>query len=251
MQKTLVTFLLDRTGSMERIKNDTIGGFNAYLEGLTEGAAADDTEFTFVQFDSVSIDKVCVSKPVKEVDKLTDATYSPRAWTPLIDASYKTIKAVETAVAGSDKKVVITIQTDGEENASTEHSWQDLNDLIKEKTKLGWQFNFLGVGIDAYNQGAKMGIATANTMSATLDPQQMRAAYRFSGGNAAVFASGLAGSTSYSKAQKLSAGDAHDDADPVFPVPPTATVGMPPRKKTGTTPKVKSRPIVDDLDLTK
>src|SRR5882672_1726210 len=191
MQKTLVTFLLDRTGSMMAIKQDTIGGFNAYLEGLTEGDAADDTEFTFVQFDSVSIDKVCVGKPVKEVDKLTDATYSPRAWTPLIDAAFKTIKAVEVAVVGSDKKVVICIQTDGEENASSEHTWRDLNDLIKEKTKLGWQFNFLGVGIDAYNQGAKMGIAAAATMSATLDPEQMKAAYRFSGSNAAMYASGM------------------------------------------------------------
>jgi len=229
---------------MMAIKQDTIGGFNAYLEGLTEGAAADDTEFTFIQFDSVSIDKVCVSKPVKEVDKLTDATYAPRAWTPLIDAAFKTIKAVETAVAGSDKKVVICIQTDGEENASTEHSWQDLNDLIKEKTKLGWQFNFLGVGIDAYNQGAKMGITAAATMSATLDPEEMKSAYRFSGRNASAFASGLASNTSYSASQKFASGDTHDD-DPAPSKPVT------PRKKAVVVEKVKSRPIVDDLDLTK
>ncbi len=54
--------------------------------------------------------------------------------------------------------MVICIQTDGLENASTEHTWAELNLLIKEKAKLGWQFNFMGAGIDAYEQGRQMGI---------------------------------------------------------------------------------------------
>ena len=58
--RTLVTFLLDRTGSMEAIRDDTIGGFNAYLDGL-KGNGATDIDFTLIQFDSVSIDKICVA----------------------------------------------------------------------------------------------------------------------------------------------------------------------------------------------
>ena len=243
MQKTSVTFLLDRTGSMEVIKDDTIGGFNAYLEGLQGGAASDDTEFSLVQFDSMSLDKVCVNKPVKGVDKLTKETYEPRASTPLIDAAYKTIKAVETAVAGSDKKVVICIQTDGQENASTEHTWDELNALIKEKSNLGWQFNFMGVGIDAYKQASMMGIARGSTISTTMDPGQMRAAYRGSALNTALYASGATATTDFSDDQKAAAGDY------------TAEVQIQQsllRQKTVSSDKVRSRsPIVDDVDLTK
>jgi len=37
-QSTVVSFLLDRTGSMESIKGETIGGFNAYLDALEREA---------------------------------------------------------------------------------------------------------------------------------------------------------------------------------------------------------------------
>jgi hypothetical protein len=61
---TLVTFLLDETGSMESIKDDTIGGFNAYLGSLKAESAPID--FTLIKFDSRRIEKVCVAVPVAE-----------------------------------------------------------------------------------------------------------------------------------------------------------------------------------------
>ena len=130
--RTLVTFLLDRTGSMEAIRDDTIGGFNAYLDGL-KGDGEADIEFTLIQFDSVSIDKICVAVPIAKVDKLTRETYQPRASTPLIDAAVKTINAVEASLLTDPAaKVVICFQTDGQENSSTEHTWAELNALVKE-----------------------------------------------------------------------------------------------------------------------
>ncbi len=111
--RTLVTFLLDRTGSMEAVRGDTIGGFNTYLDTL-KGDGSADVAFTLVQFDSMSIDKICVAEPVARVAKLTRDTYQPRASTPLIDAAYKTIEAVEASlVSRPAEKVVICIQTDG------------------------------------------------------------------------------------------------------------------------------------------
>jgi hypothetical protein len=163
--RNLVTFLLDRTGSMEAIRDDTIGGFNTYLDTL-KGDGRANIEFTLVQFDSMSIDKICVATPVAQVEKLTRDTYQPRASTPLIDAAYKTIEAVEASLATHPaEKIVICIQTDGHENASTEHDWNELNALVKEKAAKGWQFNFMGVGIDAYDQGARMGIPAAATVA--------------------------------------------------------------------------------------
>jgi hypothetical protein len=207
-ERTLVTFLLDRTGSMEQIKDDTIGAFNAYLDGLQKSGAVID--LTFVQFDSMSIDKICVATPAAQVPKLTAATYQPRASTPLIDAAYKTIAAVDKSLAGTSAatKIVICIQTDGLENASTEHTWNELNALIKQKAAAGWQFNFMGCGIDAYEQGQKMGIAAASTLSYRRgDTQATQAAFVASAANAAAFAKSAAPTTEFSAPQRSAAKD--------------------------------------------
>jgi hypothetical protein len=82
--RTLVTFLLDETGSMESIKDDTIGGINSYLGSLKAEAAPID--FTLIKFDSRRIEKVCVAVPVSQVAELTMESYQPGASTPLIDA---------------------------------------------------------------------------------------------------------------------------------------------------------------------
>src|SRR6516162_11428725 len=92
-QMTLVTFLLDETGSMESIKDDTIGGFNSYLSMLK--GSGELIDFTLIKFDSRRIEKVCVAIPVSDVAELDAKSYQPGAATPLIDAAYKTIKAVE------------------------------------------------------------------------------------------------------------------------------------------------------------
>lgn len=204
-QRTLVTFLLDETGSMESIKDDTIGGFNSYLSRLK--ASETPIDFTLIKFDSRRIEKVWVAAPVADVKELDETTYQPGAATPLIDAAYKTIKAIEKFLNGQKPKVIVCIQTDGHENASTEHSWEELNALIKEKTAAGWQFNFLGTGIDAYDTGARMGVAAASTMSTGRSGQHVRASYAAAGESALRYASGRASSSEFSMAERRSSGD--------------------------------------------
>jgi len=102
-QRTLVTFLLDETGSMESIKDDTIGGFNSYLSALK--GSGELIDFTLIKFDSRRIEKVCVAIPVSDVAELDTKSYQPGASTPLIDAAYKTIKAVEKSLNGKSPKV--------------------------------------------------------------------------------------------------------------------------------------------------
>ena len=69
-RKTLITFLLDRTGSMGQIKQATIKAFNGYLDGLRgefEGRTDELIEFTLLQFDSISLETICIAEPVKRV----------------------------------------------------------------------------------------------------------------------------------------------------------------------------------------
>ena len=204
--RTQVTFLLDRTGSMEAIRDDMIGGFNAYLDGL-KGNGEADIEFTLIQFDSVSIDKICVAIPIAKVDKLTRETYQPRASTPLIDAAVKTINAVEASLLHEPPPRWWSA-SDGQENSSVEHNWAELNALIKEKSAKGWQFNFMGVGIDAYDQGARMGISHDATVAYDhRDPAAVHAAFVGSAQSTRRFAQGAAPSTAYAPAEKAAAGD--------------------------------------------
>jgi uncharacterized protein YegL len=212
---TLVTFLLDRSGSMQHNKASTIEAFNAYLSSLKEETDAT-IDFTFLQFDTGGIEKVCVATPITNVVPLTNATYQPRGGTPLIDAAYKTIKAVEEAVIriGGAPKVVVCFQTDGQENESTEHTLEELSALISARTAEGWQFNFMGAGIDAYAQARAMGIAAMSTMSYNhTDKAATRASFTASAENTRAFASGRAQNTNYSVGQRTAAGDRFTPAD--------------------------------------
>ena len=94
---TFVSFLLDETGSMEPIKDDTIGGFNAYVEKLQQSSG--DILFSLVSFNSSRTQKRYVAEPIGRVRPLAAGDYQPAAMTPLIDAAVKIIKATAEAVA--------------------------------------------------------------------------------------------------------------------------------------------------------
>lgn len=224
---TVISFLLDETGSMQSIKDDTIGGFNAYLDGLTGDSPI---EFTLVKFDSNKIEQACVGVPIADVERLNAENYRPGAMTPLIDAAYKTITATRDLVAkrDDDPLVIVVIQTDGHENASTEHTNVELAALIKELTAKGWQFVFLGAGIDAYDQAGKWGISQDTTVSyarakssATMDSlRETTHAYMHSGGAQAM---------SFSASQRQKMGED--------------------KRPTTAKPKKTTTKIVDDLTL--
>jgi Mg-chelatase subunit ChlD len=220
---TLVTFVLDRSSSMSSCWDSTIEAFNGYVDGLRD---TPDIDFTLVQFDhhhaSMQLEKTCVAIPVKQAPKLSRDNYQPRGSTPLIDAAYTVIKAVEASLESKpkDTKVVICIQTDGEENCSRQHTWEQLASLVKEKQDLGWQFNFMGAGIDAYQQGARMGVAAQSTMSYDhTDLGSTRAAFAASAQNTRMYSSGLSASTAYSDLQKQAAGDRYNNVQGQYPTP--------------------------------
>lgn len=257
----LVTFLLDRSQSMLAIKKSTIDAFNAYLATLQE--EKDDgfeCDFTFLQFDSISLDKVYVAQPVRGVKKLDNTTFQPRGSTPLIDACIKTINAVALSLAVRDDKpkVVVCFQTDGEENCSTTpDGWNVLNALIKEKTLSGWEFIFMGAGIDSYVQSQKMGIASINTVSydsacqeATMD------SYVAAASNTRSFTSGQSLNASFTASQKMKAGDKFDPARASLNPGAGSLMGanapgpLDLSKKSDAVGKaIQSQSIVDDFDL--
>jgi hypothetical protein len=221
MAKTSVNFLLDRTGSMEDYKAETIGGFNAYLEELRRGPEADSIEFTLVTFDSISMDKICVRVPVKDAPLLTDKNFIPRSYTNLLECCTKMILAVdESLVKNPADKVIVCFQTDGKNNVNPHgedgkllYTVANLRSMVKERQAKGWQFNYLGAGIDAYDDAEAFGISRGYTMSYnTKNMGQTQSGYRSMGRNTRLFAHGQSVSMDFSDDEKLAAGDVYAQA---------------------------------------
>ena len=244
---TFVSFLLDETGSMQSIKGDTVGGFNAYVETLQKGGG--DIVFSLVSFNSNKTTPRYVADPIDTIKPLTEDTYQPAAMTPLIDASVKIINATDDAVKkrGDDPNVLIVFQTDGEENVSVEYTNADLAMLIKEKTAAGWQFLFLGAGLDAFAAARDAGITIDAGHHVSYQRHLSREAFAETAANTEAFAvSGLAKSLDYSRAQRARVGDTHTEKH----LDPTA---KPRQESTPTKRPTKTRgqrsSSVDDIDL--
>jgi Mg-chelatase subunit ChlD len=157
-QKTLVSFILDETGSMSNIRGATITGFNEYVKSLKG-----DIRMTLTKFNSIKTDIVYNAKRLSDIPKLSESSYVPDGMTPLYDAIGATIKKLETE--SKESEVLVVIMTDGEENFSREFDRKKIFDLIEEKKRKGWMFTFLGANQDAWQTGLNMGIAQANSIN--------------------------------------------------------------------------------------
>lgn len=119
----------------------------------------------------------------------------------------------------------------------------DLNALIKEKTGAGWQFNFMGAGIDAYAQAAKYGIAAASTMSYdSTDRAATVEAFTAGALNAQSFRRGLSADTTYSMSQRAAAGDRWATKPQSTPAPDLSQMRV-------ASTVAAAKPIVDDIEL--
>ena len=154
--------LLDRSGSMESMKSDVIGGYNAFIteQQTVKGKA----KVTLVQFDSQEPQEVLAdAKNIGDITPLTGEMFSPRGGTPLLDASAQLIERVlgrqnlRKITGKNHEEIVFITITDGEENQSTKTSLKDITKLIKQGKEDGWSFVFLGAGIDAYAEATRLG----------------------------------------------------------------------------------------------
>lgn len=157
---TELVFILDRSGSMGGLEEDTIGGFNSMIEKQKkeEGECLVST----ILFDhevSTLHDRV----PLADIKPMTNEEYFVRGCTALIDAIGMTVKHIEEVHRYIRKedipaRTLFVITTDGMENASTEYSAEKVKKMIESKKKKGWEFLFIGANIDAVNTANHFGI---------------------------------------------------------------------------------------------
>ena len=174
-----IWFLLDRSGSMEPLREAVVEGF---AEFITEQQADDDGgRITLVQFDSTDPQEVVIDGvPVREVLALTAQQFVPRGSTPLLDAIGQLVERVDGRIAaGADPAdQLVVIFTDGYENASVHFSARQVSDLIDDRRRSGWTFVFLGANQDSFRTASTMGMAAGSTANWTADATGARDALR-------------------------------------------------------------------------
>ena len=177
---TDISVVLDRSGSMEMVKSDTIGGFNAFVE--SQKKADGDATLTLAQFDNV-YDVIHEAVDIQSVPELTDTTFVPRGMTALLDAIGRTINSTGARLKAMDEadrpgKVIFVILTDGAENASREFTRGMVNEMIKTQTEqYNWDFVFLGANQDAIATGASLGISRGNSIRYSANAEGTQAVF--------------------------------------------------------------------------
>lgn len=160
-----VVAIIDRSGSMESLRTDAIGGFNAFIneQRKVEGKA----NLTVVLFDNqyeLLQDRVALEEAVV----FSNDNYIPRGSTALYDAIGKTIARLKEQRSAGELTggVIVTILTDGAENSSQEFRAAQIKELITEcESEYGWTFVFLAANQDAFSVGGTLGISASNSVN--------------------------------------------------------------------------------------
>lgn len=174
---TEIVFILDRSGSMSGLEEDTIGGYNSFLEKQkqNEGTAFISTVL-FDNYIKVIHDRVDIQK----IRPLTEEDYYVGGCTALLDAvggAIHHIGNVHKYAREEDRprKTIFVIITDGHENASQHYNYSDVRKMIeRQKAKYDWEFIFLGANIDAEREAERFGIERTRAMNYKADKRGTR-----------------------------------------------------------------------------
>ena len=194
---TELVFIIDRSGSMSGLEDDTIGGFNSMLQ--QQKAVEGEAVVTTILFDdrcSLLHDRI----DIQAVAPLTRDDYRVGGNTALLDAIGMAIHKIRkvqrtTSEEFRAEKVMFFIITDGQENSSRHYTAAMIQERINhQKQKHGWEFLFFGANMDAIAEAAKIGIAADRAQNYCAD----------SLGTSSVYSSMSAMSTAFRTGKPLS-----------------------------------------------
>ena len=163
MQNVYNLVIMDKSGSMESIRKYAIDGFNELLNGVRKTAEefkdSQKQMVSLVLFDTSSIDTLAWNEDPAKVKHLDNKTYVPCACTPLYDAMGMALTRLKKEI-GDDKEasVMVTVITDGLENASKEYSLGDIKALVSELKDKGWNFAYMGTDHDVTSVTVELNI---------------------------------------------------------------------------------------------
>lgn len=161
-EKIEIVVIVDESGSMDTIRDDTIGGFNTFL--AEQKALPGEANFTLVTFsDHWRVRQECID--LRAAAPMTRETFRPNGGTALNDAIGAMIDRVGKRLHetfAKPKKVIVAILTDGEENSSKVYSHAQVAEMIKhQREKYAWEFVYLGANHDAFKAAKSYNMNTA------------------------------------------------------------------------------------------
>ena len=177
---TELVFILDRSGSMQGLESDTIGGFNSLLE--KQKRQPGEALVSTVLFDSQS-DVLHDRVKLSSVRPITDRDYFVRGCTALLDAvggAIRHIGNIHKYARPEDvpEHTLFVVITDGMENASHRYTARQVREMIlRQKERYGWEFLFLGANIDAVETAGDLGIGADRAVNYRCDSAGTRLNY--------------------------------------------------------------------------
>jgi hypothetical protein len=176
---TDITLVVDRSGSMEQVREDAEGGVNSFI--AQQAKEPGEALLTLVQFDT-EYEFLHKGIPISQVPKYE---LIPRGMTALLDAVGRAINETGERLAKTDEAdrpglVVFVAMTDGLENSSKEFSKDAVKEMIeRQQQQYNWHFTFLGANQDAFAEAGGMGIHAAGVANCAID--KLDVAYRMTG----------------------------------------------------------------------
>ena len=176
VKKTYVAIVLDRSGSMSKIHEETIEGINSQFKSLQENAKkGGNTEVTLIQFDD-EIETVFDGINAQKLTSWKHNDFQPRGYTAMYDGIWRAISHLKTKEETEDTGFLVCVISDGKENSSKEVTQLDLSDEIKRLQDTGkWTFTYMLANQDIHQVSSKLNVPinnvasyTANNIGATL-----------------------------------------------------------------------------------
>lgn len=178
---TELVFILDCSGSMSGLEEDTIGGFNSMIERQKrEVGEACVSTVVFNSEIKVIHDRI----PLARVPRLTGQEYVTQGCTALLDAvggAIRHIGNVHKYARREDvpERTLFVITTDGLENSSRYYTYEKVRRMIeREKREFGWEFIFIGANIDAAEEAARFGIGSDRAVNYVPDGEGTKLNYK-------------------------------------------------------------------------
>ncbi|MGZ5244234.1 MAG: VWA domain-containing protein [Bacteroidia bacterium] len=163
--------ILDESGSMESIKKTIIQGFNEIVQtvkGIEKEFPQQEHFISLVSFNGLGQKLLHFIDPVSKLEQIDEKRYKPDATTPLYDAmGFGISKLRQYLTNQTNYNVLVTVLTDGEENASREYSGNDIKKLIEALKMEKWTFTYIGTDHDV--EKFALSISITNSMSFAKD----------------------------------------------------------------------------------
>lgn len=168
--------ILDESGSMESIKTTIIQGFNEIVQtvkGIEKEFPEQEHLISLISFNGLGQKILHFIDPVSKLEQIDNSRYVPNASTPLYDAmGFGFSKLRQVLNNQTDYNVLVTILTDGEENASKEYSGAAIKSMIEELKSQRWTFTYIGTDHDVEKFAASLSIS--NVMAFSKNEESMK-----------------------------------------------------------------------------